>query len=148
MGGFNTQFTPNPEKLRFIEALPLTRVSAAGTTNGAAQSIGELEGNLALTVQAPLLTGTTPTLTFSVEHRVDSNDSWGAVPTAALINPTTGNPATFNVVNDTQNNGLQKLGLVKAMLKAQVRVNAVVTGTTPVAIFGAVIVGSDKYGDQ
>lgn len=146
--GFNTQFTPYPAKLKFLEAQPLTRVAAAGTTNGAAVSIGELEGTLALVVQAPLLTGTTPTLTISVEHRVDSTDTWAAVPAASLINPSTGANATFSVVTDAANNGIQKLGLVKNLCKAQVRVNFVVAGTTPVAIFGAQIVGSDKYGDQ
>ncbi|MBZ0289986.1 MAG: hypothetical protein K8I30_20345 [Anaerolineae bacterium] len=146
--GFNTQFTPHPEKLHFVEALPVSRVTSAGTTNGPAISIGEVEGNIALEVQAALLTGTTPTLDFNVEHRVDSTDSWSAVPAAALINPTTGDPANFNQVTDTVNNGLQKLGLVKAMLKAQIRVNAVVAGTTPVSLFSATVIFSDKYGDQ
>ncbi len=148
MGGWKTQFAPYPEKLDFVEALPVTRVTTVSTTNGPAISIGEAEGNIALEVQAALLTGTAPTLSFNVEHRVDSTDSWSAVPAVAIINPNTGAAATFNQVNDTINNGLQKLGLVKAMLKAQIRVNAVVAGTTPVSIFSAVVIFSDKYGDQ
>lgn len=148
--GFNTQFTPHPEQLQFVEAIPLTTVSAAGATNGSAVSIGEFEGNVALLVQAPLAAaGTNPTLTFTVEHRVNASDSWGAVPAAALIDPATGNADTFNVVTGAANAGLQKLGLVRAMCKAQIRIVATVAGTSsPTFTFGAIVVGSKKYGDQ
>lgn len=148
--GFGTQFTPYVEKLHYIEAIPPTSVTAAGATNGAAVSINELEGNLAVLAHAILATaGTTPTLTFTVEHRVDSGDSWGAVPAAALINPDTGAAATFGVVTAAANVGLQVLGLVRALCKAQIRVVATVAGTSsPSFKFSAAVVGSDKYGDQ
>lgn len=148
--GLNTQFTPYPEKLHFFEAIPPTSVTSAGATNGTETLVNEMEGNLAVSVDAILATaGTNPTLTFTVEHRTGSAGSWSAVPAAALINPSTGAPATFNVVTDAANGGLQKLGLVRSLCKERVRVVATVGGTsTPSFKFSALIVGSDKYGDQ
>jgi hypothetical protein len=148
--GFNTQFEPHPEKLHITEALPNTTVTSATGTNGTDVTIGEAEGNIAAVVQVKLASaGTNPTCTITVEHRVDSTDSWAAIPAAALINPSTGAAATFGVVTDAANGGMQKLGLVKAMLKAHVRLVATVAGTsTPTFQFSGVLVFSDKYGDQ
>ena len=142
--GFNTEFTPYPENLHYAEAIPPTRVTAAGATNGAWVNINEFEGNIALAAA-----GTTPTLTFTVEHRANSSDSASAVPADALINPATGDADTFDVVTDAANAGLQKLGLVRNRVKAQVRIVATVAGSSsPTFTFSGVLVGADKYGDQ
>lgn len=148
--GFNTQFTPYPEKLHYFEAIPPSSVAAAGATNGTETLVNELEGNLAVIVDAILATaGSSPTLTFTVEHRTGSAGSWGAVPANALIDPSTGLAATFKVVTDAANGGQQKLGLIRSLCKERVRVVATVGGTsTPSFKFSAVLVGSDKYGDQ
>lgn len=145
-----TQFTPYPSSLVFKEAIPPSSVTSAGATNGSALDINQFEGNLAIVVDAILASaGTNPTLTFTVEHRADSSDSWGAVPADALINPSTGANATFGVVTDAANGGIQKLGLVRARCKAQIRVIGTVGGTSsPSFKFNAIIVGSNKYGDQ
>lgn len=150
MGGFNTQFTPYIEKAHAVEGVPPTKTTAAGATQGSAVSIGEWVGNIMVLVNAPLASaGSSPTLTWTVEHRVDSTDSWGAVPAAALINPLSGAAATFAVVTDAANPGAQKLGLVKALCKAQIRLVATVGGTsTPTFVFAGFFIGSDKYGDQ
>ena len=148
--GFNTQFTPYPERLVFKEAIPPTSVTAAGATDGAAVDINEFEGNIAIVVDAILATaGTTPTLTFTVEHRADSGDSWGAVPADALIDASLGTADTFDVVTAAANGGVQVKGLVRARCKAQIRVVATVGGTsTPSFKFSAILVVSNKYGDQ
>src|SRR5262245_9658942 len=110
-----TQFYPYPGKLHYIEAIPPTSVTTAGATNGSAVNVNELEGNLASMVHAILATaGSSPTLTWTVEHRADSGDSWGAVPADALINPDTGAAATFGVVTAAANGGVQVLELVRA----------------------------------
>lgn len=148
--GFNTQFTPYPEKLAYAEAIPPTSVTAAGATNGSAIDINDLEGNIAILAHAILATaGTNPTLTFTVEHRANASDSWSAVPADALIDPDSGEATTFEVVTNAANGGLQVLGLVRARCKAQIRVIGTVAGTsTPSFKFSAAIVASSKYGDQ
>lgn len=148
--GFNTQFTPHPENLVYKESIPASSVAAAGATNGAAVDINQFEGNVAIVVDSIRATaGTTPTLTFTVEHRTDSGDSWGAVPADALINGASGQAATFSVVTDAANGGVECLGLVRARVKAQIRIVATVGGTsTPSFKFSGIVVGSNKYGDQ
>lgn len=147
--GFNTQFTPHPENLAVAAAIPPTSVTAAGATNGTEININEAEGNVLILFHSILATaGTNPTLTPTVEHRVDSSDSWGAVPADALINEE-GEEDAFDVVTDAANGGLQKRGLVRARCKAQIRVVATVAGTsTPSFKFSAAVVYSNKYGNQ
>lgn len=147
--GFNTQFTPYPDQLQVVEAIPPTSVTAAGATEGSAVSISEYEGNILLVAHAILATaGTNPTLAFTVEHRASASDSWGAVPADALIDAN-GDADTFDTVTGAANGGVQKKGLVRARCKAQIRVVATVGGTSnPAFKFSAVIVASKKYGDQ
>lgn len=147
--GFNTQFTPYPDQLTFVEAIPPTSVTAAGATEGPALPVGQYEGNLAIVAHSILATaGTNPTLTYTVEHRASASDSWGAVPADALLNED-GTAAAFGVVTAAANGGVQKRNLVRARCKAQIRVIGTVGGTsTPSFKFSAVIVASDKYGDQ
>lgn len=147
---FGTQFKPYPEKLHYVEAVPPTKATAAGATNGTEVAVNEAEGNIAIAVDATLAAaGTNPLLTFTVEHRASSSDSWGAVPAAALINPSTGAAATFGVVDAALNGGKQVLGLIRSLCKKNIRVVATVGGTsTPTFTFSALFVYSDKYGDQ
>lgn len=145
-----TQFYPYPGALHFVEAIPQTRVTAAGATNGTALTLSEFEGNVAIGVHSLRATaGTTPTLNYTVEHRASASDSWGAVPAAALIDPDTGDADTFTQTTDAAGGGLEIVELVRARCKAQIRVVATVAGSSsPTFLFSAFIVGSDKYGDQ
>lgn len=145
-----TQFTPYPGRLVYKELIPPSSVTAAGATNGTTTDINIFEGNIALILDAILATaGSSPTLTVTVEHRADANDSWGAVPADALINPDTGAASAFSVVTDAANGGVQKRELVRARCKAQVRLVATVAGSSsPSFKFAAIGVASNKYGDQ
>lgn len=149
MGGFNTQFTPYPAQLEYVEAIPPTSVAATGATEGSAVSINQYEGNLAIIAHAILATaGTNPTLTFTVEHRDSGSDSWGAVPADALLNED-GTASAFGVVTNAANGGIQKRELVRARCKRQIRVIGTVGGTSnPAFKFAANLVASNKYGDQ
>lgn len=147
---FGTQFKPYPGTLVYKRSLKPASVTAAGATDGDWVSINEFEGNVAVVVDGILATaGTTPTLTFTVQHRSDSSDTPAAVPAAALIDPATGAADTFDVVTDAANDGVQVKELVRDMVKAQVRIVATVAGTnSPSFKFSGMFVGSNKYGDQ
>lgn len=144
---FPSQFQPYPEGLEIVEVIPPTAAADAGATASDWIDIGEYEGNLALCLQAALASdGTAPTLTISIEHRVNSADTPAALPAGALQDGE-GNNDTFDVVTDAANAGLQKRALIRSSARAQIKVTATVGGAdTPAFEFAMFLVGSKKYG--
>lgn len=145
---FPAQFFPFPEGLQIVELIPATHQVDAGAVASGWTSINEYEGNIAICLIAALASaGSSPTLTITAQHRVDSSDAGDTLPSTSLINPSTGAADTFDVVTDAVNNGLQVLGLVKAEVRAQINVTATVGGTsTPTFDFAMFLVASNKYG--
>lgn len=116
--------------------------AAAGAVNGTGVDIGELEGPLAVTVNAPVASAS-DTITFTVEHS-DDDSTYGAVGADALVNPSTGAAATFTQVTDA-NAVFETLALKRDRLKRYVRVVATTAGSSIDVNFAAYIIGLKKY---
>ncbi len=115
-----------------------------GATEAAALDISGIEGDIHLVLDAEAGQGTNPTLDLVVQHRVDSTDTWGAVPAASLYDPTTGETATFAQVTTTAS--FQRRALHRERLKAQIRVVATIGGTnTPQFVCAVYAAGPRKY---
>lgn len=116
--------------------------AAAGAVNGTGVDIGELEGPLLVTANAPVASSG-DTITFTVEHSSDDS-SYGAVDADALVNASTGAAATFTQVTDAVA-VFESLALKRDRLKRYVRVVATTAGSAIDVNFAAYIVGLKKY---
>jgi hypothetical protein len=113
---------------------------------GDAVDISALEGDLITLLDVEAGTGTNPTLNLAIQHREDANDTWAAIPAAALYDPTTGEAATFDEVTDAANS-TQKLALRRERLKKTIRAVLTIAGdANPDFVCAVYLVGQPKYG--
>jgi hypothetical protein len=80
--------------------------------------ISKYVGNIFINVSQNA--GGTDTLAVTVQHATASGGTFGAVPAAALFDPTTGNASTFTDLGATASD--ETLGLNRQQLKRYVRV--------------------------
>ena len=116
--------------------------AAAGAINGTAIDIGETEGPLLVTVNAPLASAA-DTINFTLQHSED-NSTWVAVAAATLVNPDTGVAATFTQVTDAVA-VFQTLALKREVLKRYVRVVATTACGTIDVTFATYVLSQKKY---
>lgn len=88
--------------------------------------------------------GADHTLDLTIEHRVDADDTWAAVPAAALYDPDTGEAATFETVTNAAAS-TQTLALKRELLKKDVRASLVIDGTAPSFTCAVYLLGLPKY---
>ncbi len=106
--------------------------STAGLT---AVDISEFEGPIDILLHHAAATGSsTPTVTPKLQHSVDGSTNWADVTDGA-----------FTAITGTA--GLQRKELNVDRLRKFVRLYNTVSGTSPSAVLGCVVVGSKKYGN-
>ena len=111
---------------------------------GTGVDIKDMDGDPAVLLDVEAGTGTNPTLNLAIQHREDSDDTWAAVPTAALYDPATGEADTFDEVTDAAAS-TQVLALKRERLKAEVRAVLAIAGTTPDFVCAVYLIGLPKY---
>lgn len=117
--------------------------AAAGAVNGTAVDVAPYEGPLLITVSASAAS-TGDTITFTVEESEDGSTSWTAVTASELVNPNTGDAATFTVVDDSAAVN-ETLALKRERLKRYIRVVATTTGTGIDVFFGSFVIAQKAY---
>lgn len=101
------------------------------TGNGVAVDlINASEPMIALVVAVDAVSGTSPTLAITVEESDDGSTGWVAVPSASLVNPTTGATTTFTAMTDADS--FQIVGLRRQKVTRYVRIVYTIGGTSPV----------------
>lgn len=124
-----------------------TADSRAATANSDAVDISNTQGDLLVMLDTEAGTGTTPTLALTIQHRVDSDDSWANVASTALYDPDTGDDDTFDGVTDAADS-TQVKALRREQLKAQIRAVLTIGGTTPAFVCGVYLASQPKYGSS
>lgn len=114
------------------------------SVDGDGVDISGLDGNLVVALDSTAGDDADATLTLTIEHRVDANDIWAAVPAAALYDPDTGEAATFDVVTNAAAS-MQVLALKRELLKKEVRAVLTLAGATPEFTCGVYLAGLPKY---
>lgn len=114
----------------------IAAVAAITTTAGlSAVDVTDFEGEVDFLLHHAAATGTlTPTVTAKLQHSVDGSTNWADVTGGA-----------FAAITGTA--GLQRKRLKVDGLRKFVRLHNTVSGTTPSAILGRVLVGAKKYGN-
>lgn len=117
--------------------------AAAGAINGAAVDTGDLLYPILAAVNAPVASAS-DTITFTVQDSADGSTDWQNINAAYLLDPNTGDPATFTQVTDAV-----AVAQVRAIRKENVRRYLRLVATTAgsgidVTFFGAFI-GNVKY---
>ena len=129
---------------RVISSLkPQESTASAGAINGTAIDISGAEGPILVTASAPVASSG-DTITFTVEHSEASGSGFVAVGADFLVDPDTGDPATFTVVTDAVAID-QTLALKHENLKRYVRVVATTAGSGIDVFFGAWLTYFKKY---
>lgn len=134
-------FSYLPNQLRVEASIPAKSVSA--TENGAAVDISDTEGSPLVVINSPVASAS-DTVTYTVQHSYNGTTGWENVPAAALVNPETGNAATFTQVTDAVA-VFETLALKRDSLRRYVRVVATIAGSTVTAIVAAYIIAQRKY---
>jgi len=107
--------------------------------------ITNIDDDLLVLLDVEAGTGTNPTLNLAIQHRQDSDDTWGAVPAAALYDPATGDADTFDEVTDAEAS-TQTLALKREQLKAEVRGVLTIAGdANPDFVCAVYLLGLQKY---
>lgn len=117
--------------------------AAAGAINGSAVDISGFEGPLLVCISASAAS-TDDTITFTVQESPDGTTSWTAVTASELVNPNTGDAATFTVVDDSAAVN-ETLALKRERLQRYLRVVATTAGSTIDVSFAAFIVAQKAY---
>lgn len=127
-----------------VKASLLTQAStaAAGAINGTGIDLSLYEGPPLVVVNAPVASAS-DTITFTVEHSEEASANYSAVPAAALVDPDTGDPATFTQVTDAVA-VFQTRALLRDRLKRYVRVVATTAGSGISVVFAAYIVAQKR----
>lgn len=124
-------------RLEIVASLTAQRsTAAAGAINGTGVDIGESEGPILIHINGPVASAS-DTITFTVQHSYD-NSSWANVDSSLLVDPNTGEAATFTVVTDAVAIS-EELALKREALRRYVRVVATTTGSSIDVLFTAVI---------
>lgn len=114
-------------------------------TDLAGIDVSAYEGNMAVDAMFEAIgTGTTKTVTITIQHNdvaAGADGGWANVLADALIDPATGEPATFPVVGTSAYH--QRLALVKQLVKRYVRV-VLTCGSADVVHLGAVLLTAQK----
>lgn len=118
--------------------------SSAGAAEGVAVDVSQFISQKAILVHinAPVASAS-DTTTFTVEHSYDGSTNWTSAA-ALLMNPDTGETATFTVQTDAVAVN-QTLALKRDQLRRYVRVVATVAGTSIANYYTAVIIGEKVY---
>jgi hypothetical protein len=124
-----------------------TVVSRNASANSDAEDISNVQGDPLVLLDAEAGTGTTPTLALTIQHRVNSDDSWANVPSTALYDPDTGDDDTFDQVTDAAAS-TQVKALRREQLKAEIRAVLTLGGTTPAFVCGVYLASTPKYGSN
>lgn len=115
-----------------------------GVVESSGVDVSGLAENLVVLLDSGAGGGADHTLDLVIEHRADADDTWTAVPAAALYDPATGEAATFTQVTNAAAS-TQKLALRREHLKVQVRAALTIAGTTPSFTCGVYLLGVPKY---
>lgn len=114
----------------------LAAVAAITTTAGlTAVDVSDFEGPIDILLHHAAATGSsTPTVAAKLQHSVDGSTNWADVTDGA-----------FTAITTTA--GLQRKEINVDGLRKFVRLHNTVSGTSPSAVLGCVVVGSKKYGN-
>lgn len=122
--------------------LQSTSGEAATAHNGTGIDIGEATGPILVTVDAPVASSG-DTIDFTVEHSYD-NSTFVAVGSDALVNPDSGEAATFTQVTAAVA-VFQTRALKRDRLRRYVRVVATTAGSSISVSFAAYVLFAKKY---
>lgn len=114
-----------------LNSLAVQNQTTASAFNGTGVDISQYEGDIAVTVSAPVASSA-DTIDFKVQESED-NSSFADVDSGTLVDAN-GDSATFTQVTDAVA-VFETLYLKRGLLKRYVRVVATVAGTSPDVIF-------------
>lgn len=132
-------------QLKTVFSLKAQRsTAAAGAIKGTAVDIGEAEGPIIVAVDAPVASSG-DTINFTVQHSYTTTDGdFTNVDAATLIDPSTGQAATFTQVTDAVAVS-QQLALKRENVRRYIRVVATTAGSSIDVTFAASVSFLQKY---
>jgi len=111
-----------------------TLATKTSNTNGSAKDLVDYEGDILLILTSTAGTGTdTPTLTVKVKDNDESTGSFADI---------TG--GQFEAVTDTAS--VQKIVLNSNEIKRYIKINSIISGTSPSFTYSVDVVACKKYG--
>jgi len=114
----------------------LLPTSQTATANGTGVDVTALEGNFAVIVESAVGTGTTPTFDLKLQDSATVGGTYADVAGAAITQIAAAAAGPLN---------RQIIVVDKNKVKSFIRAAITISGTTPVFLSSAVIVGAKKY---